>query len=316
VFDRARRWFQVCLTVCVLAIAGVVAVVMWDYYTAAPWTRNGQVRAQVANLASRVTGPVIRVCVLDNQFVHRGDVLYVIDPYDFEIAVAAATARRDERKADLEFRLSAQARRERLPDISVSPEEKQQFRAQAHQAQAQYDAAVSALARAKIDLERTRIRSSVNGYVTNLTMREGDYATAGQSNVQVIDSDSYWVDGYFEETKVHGLHVGDPVRMDLMGYPKPLFGHVSSVTRGIATANAERSIQGLPSVDPVYTWVRLAQRIPVRVALDRMPEGVVLSAGMTATVTVVSASGNRAHESVREALFRAYAGVRHAAGRM
>ncbi|WP_010508643.1 efflux RND transporter periplasmic adaptor subunit [Komagataeibacter europaeus] len=313
-FAYANRLVRLAVTATILFVAAIVAIVLWDYYTASPWTRNGQVRAQVANIAPRISGQINEVRVHDNQFVHKGDVLYVIDPFDFRVKLDIADAAVNERRADLEFKTSQYERRQKISGVAVSGEEKQQFEAVAQQAEAQYAVALADLKQARINLERTEVRSSINGYVTNLTMRAGDYANAGQVNIQIIDADSYWVDGYFEETKIHSIKVGEPVRLDLMGFHEPLFGHVESITRGIASNNAATSIQGLPAVDPVYTWVRLAQRIPVRVKIDSIPPDLVLAAGMTATVTVVSEAGNRRHMSVRDALRHVGDDMQHLAG--
>nr|WP_241009503.1 MULTISPECIES: HlyD family secretion protein [Gluconobacter] len=302
------------ITLCILAVAALVVVILWDYYTASPWTRNGQVRAQVANIAPRVSGQIIEVLVKDNQFVHKGEVLYVIDPFDFKVALETAKAHVAERKADLEFRLVQSQWRKAIPGTAVSVEEKRQYEALSQQMQAQYAAAEAAEHQAEINLERTQVRSSIDGIVTNLIMRPGDFATAGVVNIHIIDTSSYWVDGYFEETKVHDLDVGDLVRMDLMGYHDPLFGHVESITRGIASNNAQVNKQGLPEVDPVYTWVRLAQRIPVRVKIDKIPDDLTLAAGMTATVTVVSEEGNRRHRSTHAAFQHFGDDIRHLFG--
>nr|WP_301272001.1 efflux RND transporter periplasmic adaptor subunit [Gluconobacter oxydans] len=302
------------ITLCILVVAALVVVILWDYYTASPWTRNGQVRAQVANIAPRVSGQILDVRVKDNQFVHKGDVLYVIDPFDFKVALDTAKARVAERKADLEFRVVQAQWRKAIPGTAVSVEEKRQYEALSQQMQAQYDAAQAAERQAAINLERTEVRSSIDGIVTNLIMRPGDFATAGVVNIHIIDTSSYWVDGYFEETKVHDLDEGDLVRMDLMGYHDPLFGHVESITRGIASNNALVNKQGLPEVDPVYTWVRLAQRIPVRVKIDKIPDDLTLAAGMTATVTVVSEEGNRRHRSTHAAFQHFGDDIRHLFG--
>nr|WP_228120148.1 MULTISPECIES: efflux RND transporter periplasmic adaptor subunit [Gluconobacter] len=302
------------ITLCILVVAALVVVILWDYYTASPWTRNGQVRAQVANIAPRVSGQILEVRVKDNQFVHKGDVLYVIDPFDFRVALDTAKARVAERKADLEFRVVQAQWRKAIPGTAVSVEEKRQYEALSQQMQAQYDAAQAAERQAAINLERTEVRSSIDGIVTNLIMRPGDFATAGVVNIHIIDTSSYWVDGYFEETKVHDLDEGDLVRMDLMGYHDPLFGHVESITRGIASNNALVNKQGLPEVDPVYTWVRLAQRIPVRVKIDKIPDDLTLAAGMTATVTVVSEEGNRRHRSTHAAFQHFGDDIRHLFG--
>nr|WP_276534462.1 HlyD family secretion protein [Acetobacter orientalis] len=288
----------------ILAVAAVVALVLWDYYTAAPWTRNGQVRVQVADIAPRVSGQIIAVRAKDNQFVHAGDVLYEIDPFDFKVAVASATAKVNLRQADMVLKDTQESRRNRLTEVAASREEKQVYQATADMAKAEYADAMAALSQAKINLDRTQIRSTVTGYVNNLIMRVGDFATAGKPNIQIIDASSYWVDGYFEETKIRAIHIGDRVRMDLMGYTAPMWGHVVSITRGIATPNATPSTQGLPSVDPVYTWVRLAQRIPVRVHIDSIPPGTQLAAGMTTTVTIVGSKGKRAHDTLTDVFDR------------
>ncbi|MBO1361343.1 HlyD family secretion protein [Acetobacter sacchari] len=303
-FDRARLAIKVTTTMIILGIAMVTAFVLWDYYTAAPWTRNGQVRAQVANIAPRVSGQIVAVYVKDNQVVHAGDVLYDIDPFDFQVAVATATAVSEQRQADMVLKTAQHERRTHLTDAAASREEKQVYEATAQVARAQYAEALASLSQAKINLDRTHVRSTVTGTVNNLIMRVGDFATAGVPNVTVIDSSSYWVDGYFEETKISSVNINDKVRIDLMGYLPPLRGHVVSITRGIATTNAGAGAQGLPSVDPVYTWVRLAQRIPVRIRIDSIPVNVTLAAGMTATVTIVDSKGQRAHDTIQDVFDR------------
>lgn len=303
-FRRARRIMQLTVTITLLVVAGCVALTLWDYYTASPWTRNGQVRVQVANIAPRIAGQILEVKVHDNQYVHKGDVLYRIDPFDFQVALASAQARVKEKLADMTLKLTQHERRQKLTNLSASAEEKQIFEATAAQAKALYADALASQSQAKINLDRTEVRSTVNGFVTNLQMRVGDFATTGVSNIHIIDADSYWVDGYFEETKLWNVHIGDPTRIDLMGYLKPLRGHVESITRGIATLNAQEANQGLPQVDPVYTWVRLAQRIPVRVHIDYVPPDVVISAGMTATVTILAEDGHRPRLSFQNVIER------------
>ena len=177
-------------------------------------------------------------------------------------------------------------RRTALTDLSTSQEEVQTYQSNAAVAAAAYALAIAQLNQAKIDLGRTKVTSPVNGFVTNLLLRQGDYATKGTRNIALVDSDSFWIAGYFEETKLERIHEGDPALAALMGYRAPVRGHVESVARGINTPNADPGTQGLASVNPVFTWVRLAQRIPVRIHIDHVPPGVVLAAGMTATVTV------------------------------
>lgn len=264
----------------------MVVLALWQHYTAQPWTRDGQVRAQVANIAPQISGQIVAVEARDNAFVHKGDILYEIDPFDFQVALASADATVQQRHAAMQVSEKQSLRRKELTTLSTSVEEKQQYRGSAEESAATYAQAVANQSQARINLERTKVRSTVNGYVTNLLMRVGDYASEGRSSIQVIDADSYWVDGYFEETKLAPIRLGDPAEVVLMGYRPRITGHVQSITRGIATSNASSSTQGLPSVDPVYTWVRLAQRIPIRIHIDQVPPQVVLAAGMTATVIV------------------------------
>jgi multidrug resistance efflux pump len=277
-------------TLAIALLAILTALLTWQHYVTAPWTRNGTVRVQVASVAPQISGKIDDVRVVDNQFVHKGDVLYTIESFDFEVARLTGIATVQQRAADLQVKQLQSERRQHLTNLATTPEEQQIYAGNAIQAKATLDAAQQQLAQAEINLQRTKVRSTVNGYVTNLLMRVGDFAHAGTSNISTIDTDSFWIDGYFEETKMAGICVGDRVEAKLMGYSQPIIGHVGTVTRGISTSNAASGTQGLPNVDPVYTWVRLSQRVPVRVSIDTVPAGVPLVSGMTATVTVRPAS--------------------------
>jgi RND family efflux transporter MFP subunit len=290
---RVGKVFRLAATAVILGIAGLAAAVVWQFYVTAPWTRDGRVRVQVANIAPQVSGSIVALKVEDNQEVKVGDVLYVIDPFDFEVSVASAEAEVKNREADLQVKQAQAARRAALSTVSTSVEEKQQYAGTAKIAEAALDSAKAQLAQARKNLERTQVRSTVNGRVTNLLLRVGDFAATGTANVRVIDTDSFWIDGYFEETKMANIRVGASAEMALMGYATPLHGTVESVTLGISTANAAPSTQGLPNVDPVYTWVRLAQRVPVRIRIGRVPPEVRLVAGMTATVVIEDGAGQR-----------------------
>ena len=270
----------------IVVLAVLAALVIWDFYVTAPWTRDGRVRVQVASIAPQVSGQITEIRVVDNQYVHQGDVLYVIDPFDFQVTLDTAKAQLRQAAADLQVKRLQAERRQHLSDLATTPEEQQLFVGNAVQAQAIFDAAQQQVARADINLKRTQVRSPVNGYVTNLLLRVGDFANTGTTNISVIDADSYWIDGYFEETKMAHVCIGDRAEAALMGYRDPIVGRVETVTRGISVSNAAPSTQGLPSVDPVYTWVRLAQRVPVRIQITDVPPGVPLVSGMTATVTI------------------------------
>jgi RND family efflux transporter MFP subunit len=282
----ARAMLRTTTTLLILAVALLAAALIWDYYVTAPWTRDGSVRVQVANVAPQVSGQITEIRVVDNQYVHEGDVLYVIDPFDFQVALDAVKAQLREKAADLQVKRMQAERRQHLTNLSTTPEEQQLYVGNATQAQGAFDAAQRQVAQADINLKRTQVRSPVNGYVTNFLLRLGDYAHTGETNISVIDADSYWIDGYFEETKMAHICIGDRAEAELMGYRDPIIGRVESVTRGISVSNAAPSTQGLPNVDPVYTWVRLAQRVPVRIRITHVPTGVPLVSGMTATVTI------------------------------
>ena len=291
--DLARRWTVTVVkqlaTLGVALVAIVMALVTWDYYVTAPWTRDGRVRVQVASVAPQISGQIVELRVGDNQYVHKGEVLYVIDPFDFEVALREGKAQAQQRAADLQVKEVQSERRQRLSSLATTPEEQQTSAGAAVQAKAVFEAAQQQVAQAEINLRRTQVRSPVNGYVTNLLMRVGDFAHEGVTNISVIDTDSYWLDGYFEETKLARVCVGDRVEAKLMSYAQPILGHVATVTRGIGVSDGASGTQGLPNVNPVYTWVRLAQRVPVRIAIDSVPDGIPLVSGMTATVTVKDA---------------------------
>ena len=283
---RFRRAIRYGLTIAILAAAAFAGVVVWNGYITGPWTRDGQVLADVVNLAPEVSGRITKLNVADNQAVHRGDVLYEIDPVDYQIAVASAEANVNSKLADLKLKRQEAVRRATLTTLSTSTEEAQTYQSSAEVAAAAYASALAQLSQAHVDQDRTRVLSPVNGYVTNLLLRLGDYATKGARNISILDSDSFWIAGYFEETKLSGIHIGDPALAALMGYRDPIHGHVESIARGINTPNTDPGAQGLASVSPVFTWVRLAQRIPVRIHIDQVPNTIHLAAGMTCSVTV------------------------------
>ena len=289
-----RAVIRVALTLAAVAAALVLGSSLWRTYMVSPWTRDGRVRAYVVEIAPEVSGTVVAVPVRDNQVVHKGDPLFVIDPTRFRLAITEAQARLESAREELRLRQSDVKRREGLAGI-VSAEERARFASTAATQQATVDAAQAQLDTARLNLARATLYSPVNGPVTNLLLQVGDYVTAGQARVAVIDADSFWVYGYFEETKLAGIRVGEPARIKLMGYAPILRGHVASIAGGINDQNGASDRQGLQDVNPVFTWVRLAQRIPVRIQIDRVPPGVVLAAGMTCSVAV----GRQAHDHER-----------------
>jgi multidrug resistance efflux pump len=274
------------ITLATVAVAAVFAWWMWQAYMGTPWTRDGTVRVYVVTMAPEISGRVVQLPVRDNQYVKKGELLMVIEPTNYEIAVQSAEAEVEQAQA---VALNARAdseRRDKLMKAAVSKEEKETYRARWLSAEAGYRQALANLEQARVNLKRTSIVSPVNGYVTNLLAQLGDYARVGENLVSLVNADSFWVDGYFEETNLAGIRPGDPAKIRLMGYSQIVEGHVDSIARGINVPNAQPNGEGLAQVNPIFTWVRLAQRIPVRVHIDKVPPGVVLAAGMTATVEI------------------------------
>ena len=288
---RAQPWLRsavrVALTLAAAAIAVALGFFAWRAYMGTPWTRDGTVRAYVVSIAPQVAGQIVELPVSDNQFVHKGDLLMQIDPASYALAERQAEASVQQAKALAQNADAEWARRQKLNNLAVTVEEQQTYASKSLSALAQYQAALADLDTARLNLKRTRIVSPVNGYVTNLETQVGDYANVGQGRLALINADSYWVDAYFEETFLPQIRDGDAAKVKLMGYPQVLHGRVQSVARGISVANAAQSASGLAEVNPVFTFVRLAQRVPVRIHLEAVPDDLRLVAGMTATVTIV-----------------------------
>ena len=276
----------------VTIVAVIVAIIagryLWDRYEFQPWTRDARVRADVVQVAADVSGLVTEVAIHDNQMVKKGDTLFVIDRPRFELALRQAeavivsrTAIRDEAKRE-------DARNHGLGTL-VSGELRDQSAAKVAEAEATLSESLVVRDIAKLNLDRTVIVAPVNGTVANVELQPGNYATAGRAMFALIDTDSLHVDGYFEETKLPRIHPGDRVEIKLMGETQSLTGHVEGIAGGIEDRERGPSANLLPNVSPTFSWVRLAQRIPVRIAFDRPPADIRLVAGRTVTVTVLAA---------------------------
>jgi multidrug resistance efflux pump len=284
---RSRGWVvPVLITLATIVLAALLGWAMWASYFGAPWTRDGTVRVHVVTIAPEVAGRIVELPVIDNQFVHKGDPLMVIDPANYQIAVSLAEAAVQQAQVIDQNAQKQAKRRLELNDLSVSVETQQTYESQALAAHAQYQQAKANLDQAQVNVWRTQIHSPVNGWVTNLLAQTGDFANVGQNEITVVDADSFWIDGYFEETSLGSIHEGDPAEARLMGYRQVIRGHVESIARGISVANAEPNGSGLALVNPIFTWVRLAQRIPVHIRIDEVPDGVRLVSGTTASVQI------------------------------
>jgi multidrug resistance efflux pump len=282
-------------TAAIFGAAVFAAAALWRHYMYAPWTRDGRIKADVVSLAPDVSGLVVEVPVHENQEVHRGDVLLRIDADRYRLALAQAESNVAARQADYELKRSLAARRAALAGEVVSSESRESAASAASAAAALYHEALSERDTAALNLRRTDVLAPVDGYVTNLDVHPGDYAGAGRAFMALVDSHSFRVNGYFEETKLPALHAGDAVTIRLMSGGPLLHGHVDSLSRAITDRDNPPGPRLLADVNPTFNWVRLAQRVPVRIAIDQVPAGVVLAAGMTCTVVVEPPADGGAH---------------------
>jgi multidrug resistance efflux pump len=274
------------LTLLIVAAALLAGRNLWGYYEEAPWTRDGRVRADVVTIAPDVSGLVSEVLVRDNQTVKRGDVLFRIDPDRFELALAQADAAMATRKAQMDEAARESARYEQLSQISVSRETQEQRLSNAEATAAAYRQAAADRAVAELNLKRSAVMSPVDGTVTNVLLEPGDYVNTGKGVMALVDNATLRIEGYFEETKLSKIRTGDRVQVRLMGEPRTLIGRVESIAAGIADRERTDSSDLLANINPTFNWVRLAQRVPVRVRPETVPLGVQLVVGRTATVTV------------------------------
>ncbi len=274
------------VTLIVVGLAGLVVWQLLIYYMLDPWTRDGRVRADIVEIAPDVSGLVASVFIHDNQFVHTGEQLFQIDPVRFQLALQQSIAHAAKAKATLMQAESDARRVNGLAGNAVSAETVDQRNTSVREAEAAYDSAVADQAVAQLNLNRATVRATVNGIITNFSMQPGDYVTAGNAIIALVDTDSLYVDGYFEETKLPRIGIGDIARVSLLGGSPPITGHVQSIDAGITDTERQDSPNLLANVNPTFTWVRLAQRVPVRIQLDHVPAGIRLIAGLTATVQI------------------------------
>ena len=289
---RLKLAGRMLVTLSVLALALVGARRLWIHYNLEPWTRDGRVRADIVQVSPDVSGLVTEVRVTNNQVVDKDDVLFVLDRPRFELALHQAEAS----VAAIAVAL-AQARRENernrnLTDLATT-EQVEEGQSKVDQLVAQLNSARAQRDVARLNLDRTTIRAPVNGIVTNVELRPGDYATVGRQVLALLDTDTIHVDGYFEETKLPRIRVGDRALVRIMGIKAGLNGAVESIDAGIEDRERSASSKALANVNPTFSWVRLAQRIPVRIKLDPTTRDIRLIAGRTATVSIVDPPGRR-----------------------
>ena len=278
---------RVVLTLLVVAFACVVVWRMTMYYMFAPWTRDGHIRADVVQIAPDVSGLIKQVDVRDNQPVTRDQVLFIIDQERFRLALRQAQAVVADRKETL-AQAQRESKRNRGLGNLVARELLEESQSRELRAQSALTEAEVAVDSAQLNLDRTVVRSPVDGYVNDRAPRVNEFVTAGKPVLSIVDSSSFHIDGYFEETKLDGIHVGQSVEIRVIGDNARLRGHVESIVAGIEDRDRTSGQNLLPNVNPAFSWVRLAQRIPVRIVFDDVPADFRMIAGRTATVSIIA----------------------------
>jgi RND family efflux transporter MFP subunit len=273
-------------TLVVVLVAIAVGWQLWSYYMLEPWTRDGRVRADVVSVAADVSGLISDVFVRDNEKVSKGQPLFRIDQRRFQYALDQAKADAASRQATLDQAKRDLERSKSLTSAAVTVQQVEQRQQAVDVDQAEVDASNAALEVARLNLERSTVVAPVNGIVTNFDLLPGRYVNAGAAVFALIDSDTFRVEGYFEETKLRRIRIGESATVKLIGDSRVLSGHVESIAYGIEDQNRSTSSDLLASVNPTFSWVRLAQRIPVRIKLDNVPPDLLLVAGRTATVSI------------------------------
>ncbi len=273
-------------TIIIATAAVLVGWWMWNYYMQSPWTRDGKVRAEQVSITPQVSGTIVALKVKDNQFVNAGDLLFSLDKTPFHIAVLNAQAQLARAQSDLAKASNEANRRRHLTQNVISAEEVDTANLNVKAMQASVDAAQATLKQAQWQLSQTDVRAPVAGWITNLTTRAGDFASTGQPLFALVDSHSFYVMGYFEETKLRHIREGAPARITLYSGNIKLQGHVSSIGRAIYDQSVESDSGLVPDIKPNVPWVRLAQRVPVRIEFNELPRDVTLVAGTTCSVAI------------------------------
>ncbi|WP_414040253.1 efflux RND transporter periplasmic adaptor subunit [Acidithiobacillus sp. M4-SHS-6] len=281
-----RRLLRVLLTLLVLALAVYLGWRLWHAYMDRPWTRDAVVQAQIVQINGDVSGRVTQVFVKDNESVPAGALLFRINQKRYRLALAKARAALAEASTQLALRREQAARRADLPAAAVSAEARTDALLAVKVAEAQLRAAQAAVRLAEYNLSRTEVRAPVAGTITHLRLRAGDYAQQGKALLALVEANSYWVDAYFEQTRLHGIHLGEPARITLLGTHRTVPGIVESIAPAIADRESQTGERLQAKVRASFNWVRLPSRIPVRIRLLEKPKNFPLVAGMICSVRI------------------------------
>lgn len=287
----ARTVLRTILTLLIILVILIAIYGLWIRYQVEPLTRDGKVRADLVPVAADVSGLVTDVRIRDNQRVHKGDVLLVIDRPRYQLALRQAEANVRNQWVALAEAIREDKRNRAMPDV-VAAETTEQGAAKVGELRTSLAQAITARDLAAFNLQRTLVRAPVDGTVSNMTLQPGVYLNAGKSAVALVYDRSLHVEGYFEETKLPAIHAGDLASVYLMGVADEIKGHVESIAAGVEDRERAGGEAQLANVNPSFTWVRLAQRIPVRIVIDHVPPGVQLVPGQTATVVIHPRAGD------------------------
>ncbi|KOC90896.1 HlyD family secretion protein [Winslowiella iniecta] len=273
-------------TVIVFAAALCAGWWLWNYYMQSPWTRDGKVRAELVDITPQVSGRIDKLLVKDNQWVKKGSLLFTLDDEPYRIALLNAEAQLSKAQADLQKVQHEASRRRSLPRNVISAEDMDAANLSANAAAASAKAAQATLAQAQWNLQQTQIYAPTDGWISNLSLRSGNYATSGAPVFALVDSHSFYIVGYFEETKLRHIRPGAAADIVLYSNDRRLKGYVESIGRAIYDQSIESDSGLVPDIKPNVPWVRLAQRVPVRIAISEIPDDLPLVAGTTATVSI------------------------------
>ncbi|QKF81571.1 HlyD family secretion protein [Halarcobacter ebronensis] len=283
------------ITFAIVAVASILTIHLWNNYADSTWTRDGRIRADITLVAPDVSGLITNIYVKDNQYVKKGDKLFEIDKKRFETAINSLESTLKAKEANYLMRKAEYDKRIKANDAIVPKDVKDDAKYNLIMAKEDYNEVKARLDLAKLNLERSTIYAPTNGWVNNLLLKVGDFIQIGQSHLSILNDKSFWVYGYFEEHKIPKLNIGDITIMKPLGTNYELKGHIESIASGITDRDNDRGSGLLANVNPSFTWVKLAQRIPVRIAIDEIPENYILRAGVTCTIEVVK-KGNSSKE--------------------
>lgn len=279
------KYLRILLTIIVVIAAVFAGRWVWTDYMHTPWTRDGRIRAEIVTVSPDVSGWVTGLNIKDGQNIKKGDLLFSVDNKRYQAALDRSKATTENTLYTWELAKHKLERRKGLnTQQAISEEGLESTRINSKIAKANYELAKTDQAIAQLNFDRTKVYAPVSGQIINLNLRQGNYVAQGTSVFAIVKSGSFYVTGYFEETKIPLIHDNQKAKISLLSGGKALTGHVISVGKAIANTNTQSNTQLLPVVQQTFNWVRLSQRIPVDIKLDSVPEDVQLSAGMTATI--------------------------------